>query len=82
MDLYDKLDGFVESEMSKQETVCTKIVKNVNESVRADQNLLYIVSVKQDTEAYKQMRERLESLGIRNVMDSEDVIENFYSICG
>lgn len=82
MGLYDKLDGFVESEISKQETVCTKIVKNVNESVYANRNLLYVVSVKQDTEAYRQMRARLESLGIRNVMDSEDIIDNFYSICG
>lgn len=82
MGLYDKLDGFVESEISKQETVCTKIVKNVNESVYTNRNLLYVVSVKQDTEAYRQMRARLESLGIRNVMDSEDIIDNFYSICG
>lgn len=82
MNLYDKLEGFVESQTPVRECVCTKTVQHVKESVDHGRNLLYIVSVKRGTEAYKQMRECLNRLGIQHELDSEDIIDNFYSICG
>ena len=82
MNLYDKIKGFVVSGAPEQACVCTKAVKRVNEFVDSGNNMLYIVSVKRNTEAYKQMRECLEAFEIKNVLDSEDIIDNFYSICG
>lgn len=82
MNLYDKLEGFVESKTPRQACICSKSVKCLQEVAGGNQDALYIISVRKDTVAYMQMRECLDQFRLTRYIDSEDILENFYSLSG
>lgn len=80
--VYDKVINFVVSDNVETQYIGQIEVVNVSKlSDYTDDDLLVIISASNNSEVYKAMEKMLHYYNINNYIGSDDIINNFYSIC-
>lgn len=74
----DKVSCMAVTKDLSKPVVGKKLVKDIDAAVRENQEALYIIAVAKGTNAYKEMSQKLESLGIENYISGSDIEQNFY----
>lgn len=80
--VYDKITNFVVSDNAGMQCIGRIEVINISELAdNEDDNMLVIISASNAGETYRIMENILYRYKINNYIGSDDIINNFYSIC-
>lgn len=80
--VYDKITNFVVSDNAGMQCIGRIEVINISELAdNEDDNMLVIISASNSCETYRAMESMLHQYKINNYIGSDDIINNFYSIC-
>ena len=80
--VYDKITNFAVSGNVDTQRIGRIDVVNISELAdNADDNMLVIISASNAGETYRAMESLLHQYKINNYIGSDDIINNFYSIC-
>lgn len=80
--VYDKITNFVVSGNADTQRIGRIDVVNISALAdNADDNMLVIISASNAGKTYRVMESMLHQYKINNYIGSDDIINNFYSIC-
>lgn len=76
--LYDKISCFAQSETPQSSMIASKPIYVIEEALERFPQALVMIAVGYKTNAYNNMSDRLERLGVTEYINMVDIHENFY----